>query len=206
MSLANKTTDSQSRGKRHTRGWPGHHRMAVTGVMLALTNLFAGAAEARGPRGENPWGDPVTPDGARRVFTYTGTVPAPPDQVFPLLCPVLEYEWIDGWSCSMKYSESGVAEQGCAFSTRIQIGENWICSKYNPPTAIQYVVWLKVGWMVLDLSLTDLGDGTTELHWQRTFTATKPLGRKMIGKMSEEQITREMKEVHDQLVAHLEGH
>lgn len=37
-------------------------------------------------------------------------VPAPPEQVFPLLCPVREEEWIEGWTGRPVYSESGLAE------------------------------------------------------------------------------------------------
>jgi hypothetical protein len=39
------------------------------------------------------------------------TVPAAPDRVFPLLCPVLEYRWIPTWRCEQLHSESGVAEE-----------------------------------------------------------------------------------------------
>jgi len=176
----------------------------MTTLLLALSNLFSSPAGARGPKGGNPWGEPVTPEGAHRIFTYSGTVPASPAEVFPLLCPVMEYDWLDGWACSMKYTQSGVAEQGCAFSTQIQIGENWICTKYEPLTSIQYVVWLKIGWMVLDVNLTEQDDGTTELRWQRTFTVTKRHGRRLLGKITDEQIIREMQGIHDQLVSYLE--
>ena len=45
-------------------------------------------------------------------------VPATPDRVFPLLCPVREYEWIPGWECDVLHSVSGVAEEDCVFRTR----------------------------------------------------------------------------------------
>ncbi|MDP7114503.1 MAG: hypothetical protein QGH45_21200 [Myxococcota bacterium] len=87
----------------------------------------------------------ITPNGARKEFEYRGVVPSSPAEVFPLLCPVREYEWIDDWSCEVQYTASGVAEQGCAFRTQLQAGESWICSRYEPERAIQYVVWLSVG-------------------------------------------------------------
>ncbi len=35
---------------------------------------------------------------AKRVsHEYTQTNDAPPDEVFPLLCPVRESEWVPGW-------------------------------------------------------------------------------------------------------------
>ena len=41
------------------------------------------------------------------------------DKVFPLLCPVREYEWFNDWKCTMVYSESGVAENNCIFYTEM---------------------------------------------------------------------------------------
>ena len=41
------------------------------------------------------------------------SVDAPPEVVFPLLCPVREYEWLEDWTCEMVFSESGVAEEDC---------------------------------------------------------------------------------------------
>jgi hypothetical protein len=39
------------------------------------------------------------------------------DKIFPLLCPVREYEWFNGWKCTVVYSESGVAENNNVFYT-----------------------------------------------------------------------------------------
>lgn len=201
--FARKMTDSQSKG--HLGHIKARHRILLAGLVLAVADLGeARAVGPRGPDGECPWGDRVAPQGARQVFTYTGTAPATPEEIFPLLCPVLEYEWLDDWSCQMLYSESGVAEQGVAFRTNIQVGENWICSRFEPPLAIQYTVWLKVGWMVLDIQLTPGEDGRTDMQWTRTFTATKPLGRKLIGKMTDERVTGDMKVQVDKLVDYLQ--
>lgn len=42
---------------------------------------------------------------------------APPEVVFPLLCPVREMDWVDGWDYKMIHSKSGLVEQDCVFST-----------------------------------------------------------------------------------------
>ncbi len=202
-----KTTDSQSRLGRHARAARRRHRALATSALLLVSGVVSGCAAstgARRPDGSNPWGEPVAPEGARRVFTFSGTVPATPDRIYPLLCPVREYDWLDDWTCALEYSESGVAEPGCAFRTKIQVGEQWLLTRHEPPRAIQYVVWIKVGWMVLDVELHDLGDGTTELRWQRTFTAVRPLGRRIIGKMSDDQIQADFQRIHGQLVDHVE--
>ena len=42
---------------------------------------------------------------ARRIIhTYRQTIDATPEKVFPLLCPVREAEWLDGWQYAMIYS------------------------------------------------------------------------------------------------------
>lgn len=56
----------------------------------------------------------------RVVRSFRQRIGAPPAEVFPLLCPVREAEWLDGWSdqVEMVHSESGFAEEGCVFRTR----------------------------------------------------------------------------------------
>ena len=56
-------------------------------------------------------------DGGRAVKEAVIHVNALPSQVFLLLCPEREREWIDGWDYEMMYSESGYAESGCVFTT-----------------------------------------------------------------------------------------
>lgn len=206
-SASHKMTDSQSKFPRATSLHARHQRFAGR-LALALSTAFRRDPRALGARGKDgggPWGAPVTPAGARKTFEYTGVVPGSPEQVFPLLCPVLEYDWLDDWTCAMQYSESGVAERGCAFSTQIALGESWICSRHEPGRSIQYVIWLSVGWMILEADLEDRGNGTTELRWRRTYTATSPLGRKTVGALRDDQIDREMATLHRRLVTYLEG-
>lgn len=41
---------------------------------------------------------------AKRITrTYGQTINASPEQVFPLICPVRETEWLDGWRYRMIY-------------------------------------------------------------------------------------------------------
>lgn len=118
---------------------------------------------------------------AQRVSrTFAHTVDAPPADVFPLLCPVREYEWIDGWSCEMIYSESGKAENNCIFTTNFP-GEGqriWTVSKYDPENfAIEFVIMEGRSLVCkLDVALTEREDGTTEARWTRTFTGLDEAG------------------------------
>ena len=65
---------------------------------------------------------------------YRQTINATPEKVFPLLCPVREADWLDGWQYSMIYSESGLVEEGAVFSTPCEGEEDtvWIVTKHDP--------------------------------------------------------------------------
>jgi hypothetical protein len=49
--------------------------------------------------------------------TFTQQLVAEPSKVFPLLCPVREADWLDGWDPLVVFSQSGVAEPDCVFLT-----------------------------------------------------------------------------------------
>ncbi len=53
----------------------------------------------------------------RKSFTYTQINTGAIEEVFPLLCPVREHDWLDGWQHTMLYSQSGLVEQDCVFAT-----------------------------------------------------------------------------------------
>lgn len=57
----------------------------------------------------------ATPVRVRR--SYIQRLIAVPDVVFPLLCPVREADWIDGWDPLLVVTASGVAEPECVFVT-----------------------------------------------------------------------------------------
>jgi hypothetical protein len=57
----------------------------------------------------------------------------PPEKVFPLLCPVRETEWADGWLPELVISSSGVAERDCFFITPDERGtEFWYITRHEP--------------------------------------------------------------------------
>jgi hypothetical protein len=72
---------------------------------------------------------------AKRITQrYAHHLEAAPGRVFPLLCPVREYDWIDGWSCRLVHSRSGVVEEGCIFVTEHpQDGRTvWTTVRHDP--------------------------------------------------------------------------
>lgn len=109
--------------------------------------------------------------GLRRKQLNTGT----PAEVFPLLCPVREADWIDGWTYEMIFSVSGIAEKGCVFITPAT-GENrtiWYITKHDAELFQVAFVRVTPGEMVvaIDIQLTDNGDGTTTADIMYEYTA-----------------------------------
>jgi len=117
-------------------------------------------------------------------------VSATAEELFPLLCPVREYEWIPGWACEMIWSESGFAELDAAFTTRVGLfGKSlWTCVVYEPPRRIEYL--RTEGSTVairLALGLSE-NAGRTALDWSMRCTAAGPRSaRRLRRRLSEEK-------------------
>lgn len=122
----------------------------------------------------------------RRIFQYSGELTAPPETVFPLLCPVREYEWIDGWTSEVIFSNSGVAEENCIFTSGF-LGMIWNVCRYEPPQRIEFSA-VAPGQLLmrLNLLLEPLQTGT-RLHWTRMFTGLSPAGNDVIDALPQDQ-------------------
>lgn len=121
--------------------------------------------------------------GKRAGTEYAYEVSAAPEAVFPLLCPVREYEWLDGWSCEMIYSDSGVAEENCIFRTKSPVGPmTWNVNRYEPPARIDFVTFVPDHMVTrLTITLEPVGSGRTKLHWKRVFTGLSDAGNQNVG-------------------------
>ncbi|HTP89402.1 MAG TPA: SRPBCC family protein [Bryobacteraceae bacterium] len=134
---------------------------------------IAGVVAMAKTEGPAPWFH-----GKRAKFEYTGDLTAPPETVFPLLCPVREYEWLDGWTCEMIYSESGIAEHNCVFRTsRPPAGPAvWCVNRYEPPARIEFVVTSADEVARLCISLERAANNGTRIRWERMFTGLNEEG------------------------------
>jgi hypothetical protein len=128
----------------------------------------------------------------RLVSTYAGQVSAAPEAVFPLLCPVREYEWLDGWRCEMLYSDSGVAEEDCVFRTMSSGPATWSVSRYEPPRRIEYLTFVP-DQTVTRLSITlERVEGGTKLHWKRVFTGLSDAANEGLASLWNSERDREL--------------
>lgn len=104
-------------------------------------------------------------------------------KVFPLLCPVREKDWIDGWDFEMVYSRSGKAEKNCVFTTPFAQGIEtvWQISEYEPD--INWIEFLRVTQGLfsvrISIQLNESPAGcTAEISYR--YTALSKLGKTMI--------------------------
>jgi hypothetical protein len=140
---------------------------------------------------------------ARIERTARFMVPAEPAEVFPLLCPVLEYDWIPDWRCEMIYSKSGAAELGAMFKTRIlPFGrEHWTCVRYEPPKRIEYLFTHGSSIAVqLELELAE-ESGKTALDWTMRYTIVGALWRRLLRKRIDERSYLDMMRVRERQLA-----
>jgi hypothetical protein len=132
---------------------------------------------------------------AQRVtHQFTQTNVAPPETVFPLLCPVREADWVPGWQYRLIYSQSGFAELGCVFITEENHRETtWIVTEYDPAAFRIAFVWVDPGMVTaqIRIRLEPSGHATTA-HIQYTYTALSPEGNREVERFTEDWFRQKM--------------
>ena len=134
------------------------------------------------------------------------SVPATPEQVFPLLCPVLEYRWIPGWRCAVLHSNSGVAEEDCVFRTDFpdQGPMTWVVSRYEPPARIEFTCFV-AGSHVQRLKIAlHAGAGGTRLDWTHRWLALGPRGEARLASWSADAPAKKMDNLRRLLTHYLQ--
>ncbi len=139
---------------------------------------------------------------SRDTQTAIMNLNAPPALVFPLLCPVREYEWLPMWRCEMIYSTSGVAEDNCVFITQFpgdRGREIWSVSRYEPDRAIEFVRFTHdVKITRLNIHLESEGDRTVAT-WTRTMTALSAEGNAIIENIGQDAYKTEVAMLEEML-------
>ena len=143
----------------------------------------------------------------RVIKTFTMHLCAPPAEVFPLLCPVREYDWIEPWSCDMVFSTSGTAENNAVFTTDFESqggAEVWVVCRYVKDQAIAFIR-VTPGMKVnrLDISLTAADNGSRSI-WTNTYTGLSEAGNQWIRKLTDEAFELEKTAVESMLNHYLE--
>ena len=126
----------------------------------------------------------------RKTRTYRQTINATPEKVFPLLCPVHEAEWLDGWQYNMIHSESGLAEEGCLFSTSHEGEEDtvWIITKHDSQThEVEFARFThKSRICVLKIAVESKNEMSSHVDISYMYTGITPAGNDFIDNFTEE--------------------
>jgi hypothetical protein len=119
---------------------------------------------------------------------YTQCLNAPPDQVFPLLCPVREAEWVNGWHPRLVISDSGFVEPDCVFVTAAGPQEAiWMVTIHDPDThhleIVKVIPGIVVGRIEIRLA-TAPGGASAEISY--SFTSLGPDGDRVVSEFTQE--------------------
>jgi hypothetical protein len=142
--------------------------------------------------------------GARARFSGAYDVAAPPAVIFPLLCPVREREWIEGWSGQAVHAGTGVAEPDGVFLAGPSSDPPaiYVVSRFEQDRVIEYVV-VRTQWvqrLALRLSPSKTG---TRLEMERVFTGLDDTGNALVLEMGEPELESRSARLIDQLRRHL---
>lgn len=124
----------------------------------------------------------------RATRTYTQHLIAAPQRVFPLLCPVLEADWIEGWDPVAVWSDSGVAEPDCVFITTSDDGDAvWYVTRHEPEQGVLEMLKITPGVtacrLTIELSPTAAG---TDAQVTYSHTSLGPAGDAFVEAFNED--------------------
>jgi len=123
----------------------------------------------------------------RATRTYTQHLVGEPAAVFPLLCPVREADWIEGWDPPLVITSSGLAEADCVFTTSAQPTDAiWYITRHD--LLAGFVEMLKITPQVtacrLTIQLRGVADGC-EADITYSHTSLGPQGDEFIASFTE---------------------
>jgi hypothetical protein len=141
-------------------------------------------------------------NGTRITRLFKMRLAAAPPAVFPLLCPIREYEWIETWKCRMVYSQSGHAELDGVFKTDFAADgpeDTWVISRYEPPRLIEFVRVNPFRSIRYTIRLHEDPGGRTEAEWRQVVTGLNEEGNALVRGLDEEAFRKRMEQLEAML-------
>ena len=136
-------------------------------------------------------------EAGRVTKEYCQTIHASPAEVFPLLCPVREAEWLDGWQHTMIYSRSGLVEEGAVFSTpgTEEPDTVWVVTMHDPPShRVEFTRFTPQSrTCVLTIRVRPRDKTSSYVDISYTYTGTTPAGNRFIDKITDDSFHADMK-------------
>lgn len=129
------------------------------------------------------------------------TIPAPPEVVFPLLCPVREHDYLDYWQADILHSDSGLAEKGCIFQTPGP--ETWYIAEHDRQAGrIVFIIFADSRLSRLEVELREQTEGSL-LTFTYTHSALDAAGERFVEDFSQELFAAKMERFESGLKRYL---
>ena len=137
----------------------------------------------------------------RVTHTYTQRLVAPPAAVFPLLCPVREADWIDGWNPLLVLSHSGRAEPDCVFVTDARPYDAvWYITRHEPECGFVEMIKVTPDVTVCKLTIRVRATGAgSEADVTYSHTSLGPQGDVFVASFTAEFYVQFMREWEDRM-------
>ncbi len=136
----------------------------------------------------------------RVTRTFTQKLVAEPSRVFPLLCPVREADWLEGWNPPVVFTSSGVAETDCVFLTENGTDTAiWYITRHEPNHSVEMIkITPSVTACKLSIQLRPIKEGS-EATITYTHTSLGPKGDRFVGSFTEEYYQHFMRDWEDRI-------
>jgi hypothetical protein len=132
----------------------------------------------------------------RVTRTYVQKLQGTPGEVFPLLCPVRETEWVDGWDPLVVFSRCGLAEPDCVFLTGNEEPDSiWVVTERDSERfeleIIKVTPWATIA--KITISLRQNEQSGTDATVTYTYTALSEEGKDFVNNYTESYYTEFMR-------------
>ena len=135
----------------------------------------------------------------REHESFSISIDAPVEKIFPLACPVEELKWIDGWAYTLIYSDSGKNENNCIFTETMSAQhvmgtENpeptcWITTLYDPANHIIHFILVRTSTVTkLEVAMRTVNPRVTEVAWDMTITAINAGADSILGETTKDRM------------------
>ena len=133
-----------------------------------------------------------------KKVTHNFTIKASAEDVFLLVCPLMEYRWIKGWKCELIYLPNGKNEKGCVFSEIMSapflIGNingktMWTTVFFDPLNyQVHFKLDNKISSSLYKIEMSRESDNTTVCNLEFTYAPTNARGSKLLNQKGESKI------------------
>ncbi len=132
-------------------------------------------------------------------FTRSGVIHSKEtiEDVFPLLCPKKEEEWIPGWECETIWSSTGYNEEGAIFRTIKPYGTElyWTTLHYDIESkVVDFLITAPHLYMFrFKIDLTTNNDGLLTITFTQVFTSLSEEGAAFLDRYRREDFEERLK-------------